>query len=226
MHILRPDVVLKQPLFRICHPERAQRVEGSAPHTHTERADPSTSLGVTSRAMRSGNGSFRMRTRLAISFAVVLCLSTRAEAQAPAGEPVGGISCDAQEGQRIHIHQRLVILDHGKAVAIPKNVGQPAAKRCIYWLHTHTPDGIIHVEAPQDRSFTLGDFFTVWGQPLSTKGAAGAVVAKRESEKVWVNGKAYAGDPRKIPLVAHADIVIQVGPPYAKPAAFTAWGTL
>ena len=136
---------------------------------------------------------------------------------------LGGISCDAQEGQRIHIHQRLVIVDHGTVVSIPANVGQPAGKRCIYWLHTHTPDGIIHVEAPLDRSFTLGDFFTVWGQRLGKTIAASAVTAKREKMTVWVNGKSFTGDPRSIPLVAHADIVIQVGPPFRKPVAFTAW---
>ena len=108
----------------------------------------------------------------------------------------------------------------------PANVGQPAYKRCIYWLHTHTPDGFIHVEAPLDRSFTLGDFFAVWGQPLTKTTAASAHTAKGESQQVWVNGKAFTGDPRSIPLTAHADIVIQVGPPHAKPAAFTAWGGL
>ncbi|MEP6622596.1 MAG: hypothetical protein ABJE47_24955 [bacterium] len=150
----------------------------------------------------------------------------QAQATAPAGEPVGGISCDAQEGQRIHIHQHLVILDHGKIVDIPPNVGQPAAKRCIYWLHTHTPDGIIHIEAPKDRSFTLGDFFMVWGQPLSRTAASSAHTAKSEPLRVWVDGKPFKGDPRSIPLVAHADIVIQAGPPFITPPKFTTWGTL
>jgi hypothetical protein len=144
----------------------------------------------------------------------------------PAGETIGGISCDAQEGQRIHIHQHLVIIDHGKTVDIPPRVGQPTAKRCIYWLHTHTPDGIIHIEAPKDRSFTLGDFFMVWGQPLTRSTVARARAAKRESLRVWVNGKRYSGDPRSVPLTAHADIVIQVGPPFVKPVAFTTWGPL
>ena len=172
--------------------------------------------------------SLRLCAIAPLAFAAVLVSSSRAVAQSivPAGETVGGISCDAQEGQRIHIHQHLVILDHGKAVDIPLNVGQPAAKRCIYWLHTHTPDGFIHVEAPLDRSFTLGDFFAVWGQPLTKTTAASAHTAKGESQQVWVNGKAFTGDPRSIPLTAHADIVIQVGPPHAKPAAFTAWGGL
>jgi hypothetical protein len=171
--------------------------------------------------------------RAAIAIASFACAGlagspSRAVAQLaePQGQTVGGISCDAQEGQRLHIHQRLVIIDHGKTLAIPPNVGQPAGKRCIYWIHTHTPDGFIHVEAPLDRSFTLGDFFTVWGKPLSTTTAASASVKKGESEKVWVNGKPFTGDPRSIPLTAHADIVIQVGPPYDKPPAFTAWGNL
>jgi hypothetical protein len=150
----------------------------------------------------------------------------RQQATAPAGEPVGGISCDAQEGQRIHIHQHLVIFDHGTQVDIPRNVGQPAARPCIYWLHTHTPDGIIHIEAPKDRSFTLSDFFLVWGQPLGRTIAASARAAKGTSLKVWVDGKPFTGDPRSIPLRSHTDIVIEAGPPFVPPPRFTAWGSL
>ncbi|MEP6779455.1 MAG: hypothetical protein ABJC26_06160 [Gemmatimonadaceae bacterium] len=141
-------------------------------------------------------------------------------------QPIQGISCDGMEGQRLHIHQHLVILDHGKPVPIPANVGQVPAKGCLYWVHTHTPDGIIHIEAPLDRKFTLGNFFAIWGQPLSRTHVATAIASKGTTVTVWVNGKKFVGDPNKIDLDAHADIVIQVGPPFAKPVAFTAWGTL
>lgn len=144
----------------------------------------------------------------------------------PAAKVIAGISCDAQEGQRMHIHQHLVILDRGKEVAVPYNVGQPEDVPCIYWLHTHKTDGIIHVEAPLNRKFTLGDFFAIWGQPLSRTRAATAVAAKGGSLTVYVNGKKYVGDPSKIELVAHADIVIMTGPPFPKLPVFTAWGTL
>jgi hypothetical protein len=144
----------------------------------------------------------------------------------PQGETVGGISCDAQEGQRIHIHQHLVVLDHGRPVDIPANVGQPTVRRCIYWLHTHTPDGVIHIEAPLDRSFTLGDFFKVWGQPLTRTTAGSARAGKGTSLRVWVNGKRYTGDPRAIALKAHTDIVIEAGPPFPTPPRFTTWGSL
>jgi hypothetical protein len=109
-----------------------------------------------------------MKSTRALGLAVVASLALGAllyrpasapamqEPTAPAtGQQIAGISCDAQEGQRIHIHQHLVILDHGKEVHIPENVGQPAGRRCLYWLHTHTPDGIIHIEAPLNRTGRL-----------------------------------------------------------------------
>jgi hypothetical protein len=144
----------------------------------------------------------------------------------PTGQVIDGMSCDSQEGSRIHIHQHLTILDRGKPVNVPPNVGQPAGRRCIYWVHTHTPDGVIHIEAPKDRSFTLGNFFDVWGEPLTKTQASSARAAKGKVLKVWVNGKAYSGDPRAIKLVAHTDVVIEAGPPFPTPPRFTSWGPL
>lgn len=158
----------------------------------------------------------------------LLCGVTPLSAQrvqtVPKGEPVAGIRCDAMEGNRIHIHQHLTILDKGTPVPVPFNVGRPDSGECLYWLHTHTPDGVIHIESPSDRTFTLGDFFQVWGQPLSSRRAASAVATNGSTLKVWVDGKPYAGDPGTIPLKAHTDIVIEVGPPFPPPPKFTDWG--
>jgi hypothetical protein len=164
----------------------------------------------------------------AVALAASIGMSSLANAQGmgASGQMISGISCDAQEGQRVHIHQHLVILDHGKPVPIPADVGRPSNNQCLYWLHTHTPDGIVHIEAPLTRSFTLGDFFAIWGKPLTKTRAATASAAKGSTLKVWVNGKPFAGDPNKIELLAHTDIVIMAGPPFTKPPAFTNWGTL
>ena len=148
---------------------------------------------------------------------------TRENAKAPRGEPTSGIACDAMEGGRIHIHQHLVLLDHGKPVPIPENVGQVPARGCLYWIHTHTPDGIIHIESPQSRTFTLADFFAIWGQPVSRSQAASMRAGRGTKLKVWVNGKPFDGDPATIPLVAHADIVIEAGPPFPPPPKYTDW---
>jgi hypothetical protein len=169
----------------------------------------------------------RILPTLFAALALTGATSLHAQAAGAAGQTIDGISCDAQEGQRIHIHQHLVILDHGKQVDIPPNVGQPAGRRCIYWLHTHTPDGIIHIEAPKDRSFTLGDFFKVWGQPITRAQIASVKGTKKAPLRVYVNGKRYAGDPARIKLDPHTDIFVEAGPPFATTVpVFTKWGPL
>ena len=150
-------------------------------------------------------------------------LAAQRISQVSGGQPINGISCDAMEGQRIHIHQHLLILDHGQPVPVPLDVGRPASGECLYWLHTHTPDGVIHIESPMARTFTLGDFFAIWGQPLSTTHAATAV-AKTGKIRAFVDGKPYDGDPNKIPLNVHTDIVLEIGPPFPTPPKFTDWG--
>jgi hypothetical protein len=82
---------------------------------------------------------------------------------------------------------------------------------------------VIHIEAPQARTFTLGDFFKIWGQPLTQTVAATARADKGTSLKVWVDGKPYSRDPSTIPLATHTDIVIEAGPPFPKPPRFTDW---
>ena len=167
-----------------------------------------------------------MRT-LAV-FAVALAVAGvggAVQASPPTGAPVHGIRCDQMEGTAFHIHQHLAIWNHGKPVLVPEDVGRPLAG-CFYWLHTHTPDGIIHIEAPAPKAFTLGDFFAVWGQPLTSTQVATAKLRPGEKITVWLNGSRYAGDPAKIELANHTDVAIEVGPPAPKPPPFTAWGDL
>lgn len=176
------------------------------------------------------------RASLTVAILIAFAVPRTSEAQragrtapspAPQGDPVSGISCDAMEGARLHTHQHLVLIDHGKEVTIPADVGQRPARNCLYWVHTHTADGIIHIESPQPRTFTLADFFTIWGQPLNRTQAGTMRAAKAGgSLRVWVNGQPYAGDPRAIPLLPHTDIVIEAGPPFVPPPKFTNWGSL
>ena len=148
----------------------------------------------------------------------LLTLAPPALAVMPAGQPVHGIRCDPAEGTAFHIHQHLEIYDRGKPVGIPSDVGRPLLAQCFYWLHTHTPDGIIHVESPIMRSFTLGDFFDVWGEPLGPARVSTAkVVPGKTQMRIWVDQMPYNGNPRGIPLTAHAEITIEIGPPWKLP---------
>ena len=46
---------------------------------------------------------------------------------------------------------------------------------CDYPLHTHDTSGKIHVEADAPSTFTLGQLFAIWGQPLSYSNIAGII---------------------------------------------------
>ncbi len=159
----------------------------------------------------------------ALAFAVAAgALGAPALADPPTGSPVDGIRCDQMEGAVFHIHQHVTIVDHGKQADIPDDIGRPIVGQCLYWIHTHTGDGIIHVESPVFRTFTLGQFFDVWGQPLTATAVAGAKASKGQI-RVYVNGNQYKGNPRSVELAQHTDIVILVGPPYHVPEPFTDW---
>ncbi|HEY1975040.1 MAG TPA: hypothetical protein VGG89_00665 [Candidatus Baltobacteraceae bacterium] len=134
------------------------------------------------------------------------------------GLPIDGVHCDRMEGSVEHIHSMLQIYDHGHAVAVPQGVGMPQGAECLYWVHTHTGDGYIHIESPVKRPFTLGQFFDIWGPSLSWTQAAGVTAPHGKRLSIWVNGKPWHGsDPRAIVLRDMEIIVIQNGPPFAKP---------
>lgn len=133
--------------------------------------------------------------------------------------PIDGIRCDRTEGAVEHVHVSLQLYDRGRAVTVPANVGIPQGSDCLYWLHTHAADGIIHIESPVKRAFDLGEFFDIWGPDLSWVKAGSVSAAHGARLSIWVDGKAWHGkDPRAIPLRDHETIVIQSGPPFAKTA--------
>ncbi len=139
--------------------------------------------------------------------------------QAIVGTPVDGIPCETSEQLTYHVHAYLTVLANGQVVPIPAFIGIPG--RCIYWLHTHDTSGVIHIEAPSQRAFTLGQFFDVWSQPLSATQVLGFKADGQHSFQFFVDGQPYSGDPRQIPLGAHTLITIEYGPPFSAPPPFT-----
>lgn len=147
------------------------------------------------------------------------------------GEQIDDIACQAGEQVLFHIHAHLTIFVRGMARQMPAGIGIAppyqveatpegafaAGASCIMWLHTHAADGIIHTESPVKRTYTLGEFFDIWGQPLDGEHvgpAHGRVTA-------LFNGRVFSGDPRRIPLLAHAQIQLDVGRPLVAPETIT-----
>jgi hypothetical protein len=126
--------------------------------------------------------------------------------------PVDGVQCGATEGQAQHIHQHIDIVVNGQYQTIPANVGIILSKGCLYWIHTHTPDGVIHVEAPVNDRLTLGTFFDIWAASQVDRSALNKVQAGAP-DRIIVDGKPYTGDLRTIPLQSHTMITLEYGGP-------------
>jgi hypothetical protein len=147
------------------------------------------------------------------------------------GEQIDGITCQAGEQVLFHIHAHLTIFVRGVARQVPAGVGIAppyqaqatpqgpfiAGAACFMWLHTHTADGIIHTESPIERTYALGDFFDIWGQALDRHEVGSA----RGPVTAFLNGRLFTGDPGRIPLLAHAQIQLDVGKPLVAPERIT-----
>jgi hypothetical protein len=147
------------------------------------------------------------------------------------GAAVDDIPSSAAEQTQFHIHTHLQIYVNGAQKLIPYGVGIVApyqlthsqngpfvnGGKAFYWLHTHDETGVIHIESPVRRGFTLGNFFDIWGQPLSPDQvgpAHGTVTA-------FINGQPVSGNPRGIELYPHAVIQLNVGTPTVPPQPYT-----
>ncbi len=136
--------------------------------------------------------------------------------------PVDGITCDAAGGTpalQFNLHLDIVI--EGKAMSVPSGTGSYniGGQQCRYWLNTTDATGIVRVASPSKRQFTLGNFFDIWGLPLSGTDLAGHVAGAGESVRAWVNGAPYTGNPADIVLAPHDEIVLAYGPPWPTPPA-------
>ncbi len=127
---------------------------------------------------------------------------------------IDGMECNQMEQAVFHIHAHLDVYVDGQHRTVPELIGI-IPNTCFYWLHTHDPTGIIHIEAPQYKTFTLGQFLDVWSKSFENSGIPTG------TPKSYVNGKEFTGDFRTIPLTAHEEIVLVYGvPPDSIPSSF------
>ncbi len=150
------------------------------------------------------------------------------------GATVDGVQCAPIEQLAYHIHSHLQVYVNGQPRALPAAIGMVGpvaqqtpygpfygAQQCYYWLHTHASDGIIHIESPSARVYTLGNFFDEWNQPLSGTQVAG----EKGKVSAFVNDKPWTKSPRDIPLVPHESIQLDVGKPTVAPHEASFAGT-
>jgi hypothetical protein len=133
---------------------------------------------------------------------------------------VNGVGCARSE--IYHIHALLSIYRNGQRLALPDSIGRGSG--CNYEMHAHDGSGVLHIETDVPKTFTLGQFFSLWGQALSATAAAGLAGTPAyylvENEKIT----RVTTDPAAIVLAAHREIVIVTGTPPAQIPRYN-WNT-
>lgn len=95
--------------------------------------------------------------------------------------------CTTDMATQFHIHPMLKIKILGKEQEIPADIG--ITPLCMNAIHTHDVSGVIHIESPVKKDFTLGDFFAVWQKPFTKEQVIDAVLLSGQRTIVTVNGK-------------------------------------
>jgi hypothetical protein len=120
-----------------------------------------------------------------------------------------GVGCARNENY--HIHALLSIYRDGQRLRIPDSIGRGGG--CTYEMHTHEGSGVLHIETDVPKTFTLGQWFSLWGQTLGTDSVAGLTGPVRyyviENETIT----RVTGSPADIALAAHKEILIVTGTP-------------
>ncbi len=148
----------------------------------------------------------RNRTIASIIVAVVLIavIVTAAAFLAPKASlvPLPVYLDQCASSSAYHAHPHLAINMSGVPYAVAAGIGIQGG--CNRPLHTHSTDGVIHIEPNDNRDFTLGDFLMIWGNwandPQFTILNATQVFNNHGAVKMTVNGAPFAGDMKSYVL--------------------------
>jgi hypothetical protein len=117
------------------------------------------------------------------------------------------IGCDAGgHDDAYHIHSLVVVRQDGQVLAPPANIG--ITQTCMYWVHTHATDGIVHVEAPATVHPTLGDFLDIWEATFPDDQLLAAARRAVAAGEVTVDDQPFDGDALELAFVDKMRIVL------------------
>ncbi|MBI1891688.1 MAG: hypothetical protein HYS18_13635 [Burkholderiales bacterium] len=131
------------------------------------------------------------------------------------GATVGNAKCvnyDSINSLAYYAHAHISIFRDGQRLAIPRYIGYAA--NCLYELNVDNMNGVVDMYSTEVsyKRLTLGDFFGVWGHPLSwtnVAGLSGQVVIYVEDNGIL---NQYMGaNPGDIDLIHHRSVTIQIG---------------
>lgn len=149
------------------------------------------------------------------------------------GQTVDGLQCLPSQGGALHIHQYLDFYVNGQRVNANPGIGIVDSANCLYPLHVHNGEpNIIHNETSQQNvTFTLGQFFDIWGVALSNTQVSKYKVDSTHKLVIKLidsngNVATYTGNPHDIPLGDHQTIYILYNSPNVAVKPFTDWANM
>jgi hypothetical protein len=140
-----------------------------------------------------------------------------------------GLVAEPKEFFGIHLHAHLDIFVNGEPVEVPAGIGiditnpdvktgagpsyggiELCAQPCISPLHTHDVTGVLHTEAAENETNSLGQFFIEWDVALD-ENCVGGYCEPEAPISVFVDGEPYDDDPAEIGLEDQREIAIVIG---------------
>ncbi|HZS74734.1 MAG TPA: hypothetical protein VFA69_09570 [Candidatus Nitrosotalea sp.] len=118
---------------------------------------------------------------------------------------IDGIECNTKEFVALHNHAHLDFYVNGNLMIVPAQIGI-VDNTCLYWMHTHDTSGVLHIESPKSREFTIGQFFGIWKASANFP-IAGAI------PKIFVNGQNVNTSLNQTKIGEHDEIAIVYGNP-------------
>ena len=122
-----------------------------------------------------------------------------------------------------HYHAMLMIYVNDQRIPLPDGIGEGDSGPCTQPLHVHatSPDtSVIHIESPQERTYTLGDFFRVWAATPNIGGPTPVIFSQNQifnytvgngaEIRMYVNGQQLTTYGSLV-LQSHMVIVIVYG---------------
>jgi hypothetical protein len=115
------------------------------------------------------------------------------------------------ESNIFHIHQHLDIFIHGQKMSVPADIGINGIKQYFSPIHTHDTTGIMHIESAVMQTFTLGQFFDIWGARFTNDCLGGYCTDATNILSVYSDGSLIHSNPQSLALTPHEEIVIAYG---------------
>ena len=122
-------------------------------------------------------------------------------------ERVVGLGFPPVGDESYHAHALLTVYVDGQQVPVPADLGYDQ-RGAHSSLHTHTPDGVIHMEADDPYPYTLAHVMTTWGVKFDATTLGGDTAAGDAKVHVYVNGEPAGPDA---PLKDGDNVVVAYG---------------